>query len=97
MAQALLEESFELAEGEDNAIVLVEKIKNYIEKNDCPKMSMDVTHLNMMDASKVTIICSTYHWAKYPDGEISWVINSPEIKELVKPLNLGNIRLITAP
>ncbi len=96
MAQALLEEHFELADGCDNALVLVEKIKNYIEENECPKLSMDVTHLNMIDASKVTIICSTYHWAKYPEGEISWLINAPEIKELVKPLNLGNIRLITA-
>lgn len=94
MAQAILED-FIIDETGSNMIDLVQEIKDYIYKNDCPKLSMDVSHLNIIDASKVTIICSTYHWAKYPNGEISWKINSPEIKEFVKPLNLGNIRLIT--
>lgn len=94
MAQAILKD-FIINESGSNTLDLVQEIKEYIYKNDCPKLSMDVSHLNIIDASKVTIICSTYHWAKYPNGEISWKINSPEIKEFVKPLNLGNIRLIT--
>lgn len=94
MAQAILKD-FVINETGSNMIDLVQEIKDYIYKNDCPNLSMDVSHLNIIDASKVTIICSTYHWAKYPNGEISWKINSPEIKEFVKPLNLGNIRLIT--
>lgn len=94
MAQAILKD-FIINESGSNMIDLVQEIKDYIYTNDCPKLSMDVSHLNIIDASKVTIICSTYHWAKYPNGEISWKINSPEIKEFVKPLNLGNIRLIT--
>ena len=94
MAQAILKD-FIINESGSNTLDLVQEIKDYIYQNDCPKLSMDVSHLNIIDASKVTIICSTYHWAKYPNGEISWKINSPEIKEFVKPLNLGNIRLIT--
>lgn len=79
----------------NNAINLVESIKNYIFENDCPDLSMDVSHLNVIDASKVTILCSTYHYAKYPHGKINWLINSSEVKNLVKSLNLGNIRFIT--
>lgn len=94
MPQTVLEKDFSLVETGDDMINLVESIKNYIHENDCPTLSMDVSHLNIIDASKVTILCSTYHWAKYPNGEISWKINSDEIKELVNPLNLGNIRLI---
>ncbi len=74
---------------------LVESIKNHIFEHDCPTLSMDISHLNIIDASKVTILCSTYHYAKYPHGEISWFINSAEVHNLIKPLNLGNIKLIT--
>lgn len=76
----------------DNPIRIVESIKNYIKDHDCPYLSMDVSNLNIIDASKVTILCSTYHWAKYPEGKISWKIASNEIKDLVSPLNLGNIK-----
>lgn len=82
--------------GESNNVIdIVESIKNYIYEHDCPTLSMDISRLNILDASKITILCSTYHWAKYPDGEISWKINSEEIANIVKPLNLGNIKLIT--
>lgn len=74
---------------------LVESIKNYIYENECPKITMDISNLNVIDASKVALICSTYHYAKYPHGEISWKVASTEIKNIIKPLNLGNIRLIT--
>lgn len=95
MSQAIWEKANILDKNKD-VLELSESIKNYIKDNDCPALSMDISHLNLMDASKVTIVCSTYHWAKYPDGKISWKINSPAIKDLIKPLNLGNIRLINA-
>lgn len=95
MAQAVLKDDFILPETEVDTIELVKSIKDFIYKNDCPKLSMDISKLNIMEASKVTIICSTYHWAKYPNGEISWKTSSPEINELIKPLNLGNIRFIS--
>lgn len=78
-----------------NPFSLVESIKNYIFNNDCPSMVMDISHLNVIDASKVALLCSTYHYAKYPHGEVVWKINSNEVHNLIKPLNLGNIRLIT--
>jgi len=78
-----------------NTLNLVEIIKNYIFDNDCPSMAMDISHLNIIDASKVTILCSTYHYAKYPHGNVTWKINSAEIHNIIKPLNLGNIKLIT--
>ena len=96
MTRAVFKESIKLNTFDNNSINLVESIKNYISKNDCPNLSMDISHLNIIDASKVTILCSTYHWAKYPNGKISWKIGYKEIKELISPLNLGNIKLITA-
>lgn len=78
-----------------DTISIVSAINKYILEHDCPKLSMDISHLNLFDASKITILCSTYHWAKYPEGQISWKTSSLEIKDLIKPLNLGNINLIT--
>lgn len=93
MAQAVINSNIKLDKRE-NAIDLVKSITDYIFKNDCPNLSMDITNLNIIDASKVTVLCSTYHWAKYPNGKINWKTNSPELKDLIHPLNLGNINFI---
>lgn len=94
MTQTVFEKDFNATEAANDTISLVESIKNYIKENDCPNLAMDISHLNIIDASRVTILCSTYHWAKYPNGKISWKISSDEVKDLVNPLNLGNIKLI---
>lgn len=96
MQQMMLQEDFNITAFGHNTVNMVESIKKYINDNDCPNLSMDISRLNIIDASKVTILCSTYHWAKYPEGQINWKISSDEIKELVNPLNLGNINLTTA-
>ena len=95
MQQVISNKEFSIKETFKDAITLVETIKNYIYEHDCPDLSMDISYLNIIDASRVTVLCSTYHWSKYPDGKISWLINSEDIKDIVKPLNLGNINLIT--
>ena len=84
-----------ISRTKDNPIELVENIKKYIKKNNCPDLSVDISHLNVIDASKVTVLCSTYHWAKYPNGKINWKISSKDLGKLITPLNLGNINLIT--
>lgn len=95
MNQEILDKEFILPKN-GNSVNLVESIKDYISKHDCPNLSMDISNLNIIDASKVTVMCSTYHWAKYPEGKINLKISSKEIKDLVSPLTLGNIRLINA-
>lgn len=73
---------------------LVSSIKKYITENDCPSLSMDISYLNLLDASRVTVLCSTYHWAKYPKGEVRLKTGSKTVKDLIKPLNLGNVKLV---
>lgn len=73
---------------------IIESIKNYIVENECPSFSMDISNLNIFDASRIAVLCSTYHWEKYPNGEIKWFTNAPELKNIVKPLSLGNIKLV---
>lgn len=95
MKQAILKNNFLFAEQGNDTVSLVNSINDYISNNNCSKLSLDISHLNIIDASKVTILCSTYHWSKYPDGKISWKINSSEIEDIVNPLSLGNIQLIS--
>jgi len=97
MTQNLLERKYSTSPicRQNNSHKLVESIKNYIYENDCPSLSMDISHLNIIDASRVTILCSTFHYAKYPHGEITWKINSSEVKNIIKPLSLGNVKLVT--
>ena len=75
---------------------VVNSVREYIEEHDCPDLSMDISRLNLIEASKVTILCSTYHWAKYPQGHLNLLIGSNEVRELVKSLHLGNVSLQTA-
>lgn len=95
MAQALLQENFMLPHFAQGTINFIESIKKYISENECPHLKMDISNLNIIDASRVTILCSTYHWAKYPHGEISLKTNSSALDEIIKPLNLGNIKLVS--
>jgi hypothetical protein len=95
MEQKVSDNYFLCDECENDTVALVNSINDFILSHNCSELSLDISHLNIMDASKVTLVCSTYHWAKYPDGKINWKINSAEIEDLVKPMNLGNIRLIT--
>ena len=94
MSKAVSKDDFTFSNCGNDTVNIEESVKKYISKNECPTLSMDVSTLNIIDASKVAIICSTYHWAKYPHGEISWKIGSREVQDIIKPLNLGNIKLV---
>lgn len=97
MTQSILEQEQNVAFNYNlnNANNTIEMLMKYISESECPQMSVDISKLNIIDASRVIILSSTYHYAKYPTGEITWAVNSPEVGNLVKSLTLGNIKLIT--
>ncbi len=69
----------------------VELINKYIDKHSCKNMSIDISFMNILDASYVSTLCSTKHYIKYPDGKINWKISSELVKEFNSDLELGNI------
>lgn len=73
----------------------IEQVKSYIMNNDCPELEIDVTKLNIMDAAKVVLLCSTYHYLKYSDGTITWIVADSEIVKMVQPMKLDNTVLKT--
>ena len=68
----------------------VDFINQYIDKNPCSKMHVDISFMNILDACYVSTLCSTRHYIKYPNGKISWKVSSELVKEFNKDLDLGN-------
>ncbi len=79
---------------EKNPNKILENIKSAIRKNKSANMTVDISMLNLIDASKIAITASTYHFLKFTDGSINWIVNSKEIEKILKPMNLGNSKFI---
>ena len=74
---------------------ILNSIKSSIRKNKFENMTIDISSLNIFDASKVITMASTYHFLKFAQGSINWIVKSKEIEKMLKPLNLGNIKFIS--
>ena len=68
----------------------VEYINEYIHKNSCEYMSVDISYMNVLDACHVSTLCSTMHYIKYPQGKINWIVSSQKVREFNKDFELGN-------
>ena len=68
----------------------IEYINSYIDKTRCEEFSVDISFMNIIDASYVSTMCSTKHYIKYPTGKINWFVSSQLVKEFTKDMYLGN-------
>lgn len=75
---------------EKNTDKIIDNIKKSIRKSKTANMTIDISMLNLIDASKVATLASTYHFLKFAEGSINWVVNSKEVANMIKPLSLGN-------
>ena len=44
-----------------NSAKILERVKSYIKKYDCPEITLDLSSLNIFEASKVMVVSSVYH------------------------------------
>ena len=68
----------------------INEVKEYINSNDCERLYIDISNLNMVDATKICVLCSTFHFSKYPDGKITWYVKDEITRSLIKRLKLTN-------
>ena len=68
----------------------VYEAKDYISRNNCKFLSIDISGLNLIDAIKVCVLSSTFHFAKYCDGKIKWFVRDENIKSQIELLQLDN-------
>jgi len=64
---------------------VVKSINKYIDRHECKKMCIDISTFNIIDAAKISAICSAKHFSKYPFGSLQWVVNNKETRSIMKP------------
>ena len=82
----------------DNILDVIEDTKEFILKNDCFFLSIDISGLNLIDATKVCILCSTFHYAKYcgldlVGAKIKWIVKDSVTKSQIELLKLDNLEI----
>jgi len=63
-------------------------------KNALDKLIVDISNMNLIKATKVAIMCSTYCFIKNFKKKICWVVADEEIKRAISILRLRNIEQI---
>ena len=56
-------------------------------KNDTKKILIDISHLNLISALKVSITCSTYCFIKNFGKKLCWIVKDEEIKMINEKLD----------
>ena len=74
----------------DSVFEAINEAKDYISRNECRLLSIDISGLNMIDAMKVCVLASTFHYAKYCGGRIKWFVRDENIKNQIELLRLDN-------
>ena len=68
-------------------------LTDYIVTQDCEHLSVDISKLNLVDSLRLSAICSTYHFSKYPCGNIEWIVKDTEIRNSLKLLALRTVKV----
>ena len=63
-------------------------------KNAIDKYIVDISNMNLIKATKVAILCSTYCFIKNFKKKICWIVADEEIKRAISILRLRNIEQI---
>lgn len=79
----------------NNLDLKLNSVKKHIEATDCKHLKMDISSMNVLDAGKIAVLCSTNHYLKYPKGIVDYMVKSKSIIDFIKPLILGNVRFLT--
>lgn len=77
-----------------NPLQIAEKIKKHIKKYDCPEIELDLSGLNILDAIKVIVLSSTYHYKKYPCGKLKCHRGSDDVKALITSFSISNLEFV---
>lgn len=76
---------------ENDVHEIINKIKTTIIQNSCSHLIINIAMLNFLDATRVCILTSTYHFSIYPDGNILWILKDRQTQHTINMLKLQNI------
>ncbi len=72
---------------------IIENLENFLRKTQEQKAVVDISNLNLLDAARTAILCSTKFFSKYPERKICWSVKDEETKKLISALMLKNMEL----
>lgn len=72
----------------------IDEAKHFISHNHCPFLNVDISGLNLIDAIKVCVLSTTFHYTKYCNGKIKWLVKDTTIKEQIELLKLDNAQIV---
>ncbi len=94
MAQNITTKSKYLDLHNQDSEKILSNIRKYINKYDCPEMQLDLSKLNILDAAKVMVLTSAYHYKKYPSGKVKCRVQNKEIEALVGAYMTRNLEVV---
>ncbi len=72
---------------------IIDGLNEYILAHECERMNVDISVLTMLDAIRVSAVCSTYHFAKYPFGSIEWIVRDLETRNTLRTYMLKTVHV----
>ena len=73
---------------------IVETVNEYISNSGSKEITIDISHINLLDACKISVLCSTETYLKYPQHKINWIVGSESVKLMTASMGLGNSSFI---
>lgn len=70
-------------------------IKQQIKKAKTSELEIDLSSMNVLEASKVAVLSSAIHYSKYPEGKIKCKLQSDNIKNFISGLSIPNLEFIS--
>lgn len=78
----------------NNSTEILERVGKYIEESDCREMGLDVSSLNIFDASRILLLTSAMHYNKYPEGKLKCKVQAKEITNLISGFSTKNLEIV---
>ena len=75
---------------EKNINIIEEKVRS----SKSEELELDLSSMNILDASRAAVLSSAIFYGKHPEGRIKCRLQSENIKNFVAGLALGNIEFI---
>lgn len=59
------------------------------------ELTINISRLNFIDASRCALLNSTRCYVKNPDKKINWIVRDEAVKNVIMPFKLDNMEILT--
>lgn len=77
-----------------NSTEILEHIEKLIDDGSSREIGIDISGLNMFDASRVMLLSSALFYSRYPGRKLTCKVQSAGIKNLIAGLSAKNLEIV---